>query len=58
MSQSGLRNLRPPDRSREQLFEELKRILGSLPTRLPESEVVELVRAAWREAVIEDVQDS
>jgi hypothetical protein len=45
------------DRSREQLFEELKRILGDLPTRLPEAEVVELARAAWKEAVINDVLD-
>jgi hypothetical protein len=57
MSQSGLSSLKPLDRSREQLFEELKRILGDLPTRLPEAEVVELARAAWKEAVINDVLD-
>lgn len=49
--------LRPPKNSKEQLFEELKKILGSLPTRLSESEVVDLARAAWREAVVQDVTE-
>jgi hypothetical protein len=46
------------ENTKKKLFEELKRVLGSLPTRLPEHDVIELARAAWREAVIEDVQIS
>lgn len=44
--------------AKEKLFNDLKVILGSLPVRLPESAVIELARAAWREAVVEDVQGS
>lgn len=43
---------------KKKLFDDLKKTLGSLPTKLPESEIVELARAAWREAVIESVQES
>ena len=43
--------------SKQKLFEDLKQILGSLPTKLSESEVIELTRTAWREAVVETVQD-
>jgi len=46
-----------PKDSKEHLFNELKKILGSLPTRLTESEVIELAKAAWREAVVQDVTE-
>lgn len=44
--------------SKQKLFDDLKRILGSLPTKLSELEVVELARAAWKEAVVDDVISS
>jgi hypothetical protein len=46
------------ENTKRKLFEDLKRVLGSLPTRLPEHDVIELARAAWREAVVQSVQES
>jgi hypothetical protein len=43
---------------RKQLLEDLKGVLRALSTRLTEEEVVEITRLAWRDAVVEDVQES
>ena len=40
---------------KKKIFDDLKQALQSLPVKLPESEVIELARAAWKEAVIEEV---
>lgn len=40
---------------KEKIFDDLKQALKSLPVKLPESEVIELARAAWKEAIIEEV---
>jgi len=45
------------DPMKKKLFNDLKQVLKSLPVKLPESDVIELVRAAWKVAVIEDVHD-